>query len=247
MAIKQLQKTPISANLADGGGTNDGTLKVAAIFPVDSDGTILDFPEDGAGYFLLNPSTFTETKSSNWAQQTVPGQSDPILQWTGGGPRTVSFSALVTRDTSNYLSGQNLKPGKSKDSSLSLKSVFGDIAASFSKTTLPQPRQEIQYGDQLDVSAYLDYYRSLLYPTYAKNGTLTASPPLIVLFIGKALSTIPYGSKITTESDVWVITNLEIQVTKQLPNLAPMEALVNFQLTQYTIKSFGRDKYTMPR
>jgi len=61
--------------------------------------------------------------------------------------------------------------------------------------------------------------------------------------MGKAVTKYPYGQKITSQHDLWVITNLEIQITKFLPNLAPMEAVVTFQLTQYNIRSFDRKRF----
>lgn len=233
--VNRLSKSKALAN-----SDNDGTLKAAAILPVDIEGNI---KFQTAGVFLLNPSTFTENKSSNWAQQQVPGQSDPVLQWTSSGPRTVSFQALVTIDTSNYVTNANLKPGNSSDPFEKGKTLFGQIAANFFKVAAPTPRESLSFGEQIGISSYLDYYRSLLYPTYSQNNKLSASPPLVVLVFGSSLNKFQFNQKITTDSDVWVVTNLEIQVTKQLPSLAPMEALVTFQLTQYTINSFSRERF----
>ena len=243
MAINQLKKTNTIDSLANAYSKNDGTLKAAALFTVDIKGNI---EKQEVGIFLLNPTAITDVKPANWAQQNVPGQSDPVLQWVSGGPRTLNFQALVTADTSDYVSGQKIKPGKSTNPLSRVDTIVGGIASQFFKVAAPQPRINTPDNTELDISSYLDYYRSLLYPVYDdKNNPrrLTGSPPLVVLFMGKAVTKLPYGEKITSQHDLWVVNNLEIQVTKYLPNLAPMEAVVTFQLMQYNVKSFDRRRF----
>jgi len=244
MAINQLKKTNTIDQLANAYSKNDGTLKAAALFTVGITGEI---ERTETGIFLLNPTSITEGKAANWIQQNVPGQSDPVLQWASSGARTLNFQALVTADTSDYVSGQKIKPGQSSKNPLDrLDTVIGGIASKFFKVAAPQARQDTPDKTELDISAFLDYYRSLLYPVYDKQENprrLTGSPPLCVLYMGKAVTKYPYGQKITSQHDLWVITNLEIQITKFLPNLAPMEAVVTFQLTQYNIRSFDRKRF----
>lgn len=57
------------------------------------------------------------------------------------------------------------------------------------------------------------------------------------MWIGNTLSNEPYGEVLKPSDDIWVVTSLRIRITKQLANLSPMEAVVSFQLTQYTIRS----------
>lgn len=242
---------PLKKSLALANDLNDGTLKAAAIIPVNSDGTfdrsayLSSRGGQAVGVFLLNPSAITDSKSTNWAQQTIPGQSDPILQWTSGGPRTLAFQALVTLDTSNYVLDKNLSPGKNANPLDGIKTIVGQIAAKFSKSA-NIPAKQTTFTDQLDISAYLNYYRSLLYPTYTKdvaNPRIQSSPPIVALVMGPGIQRLPYGEVVTSNNDLWVVTNVEIQITKFLPNLAPLEATVNFQLTQYNVRSFSRDRF----
>ncbi len=241
------KKSIVQDNVAKAGAANDGKLKSAAIFAVDSNGVIL---KSELGVFLLNPGTWTESKAGGWVTQNSPGQSDAPLQWAGNGARTVNFQALVTADTSDFVGGQKPKPGNSSTNSLtdqisSVLAVAG-IANNFFKVADPTPRVQLSDSTELDISNYLDYYRSLLYPLYddvLKPTKLRQSPPLIVLYTGNTLSRTSPGNKISSQDDIWVLTNLEIQVTKQLPNLAPMEANVTFQLTQYNIRSFDRRRF----
>ena len=129
MAVKQNPKN--GTNLANAYSFRDPAdigLRAAAIFVVDTDGSIET--DNELGVFLLNPSTWTDSKGTNWAEQTIPGQSDPILQWVSGGARKVSFQALVTADTSYFVSGQKIQPGKSSNNTLAqASSIFGGIAS----------------------------------------------------------------------------------------------------------------------
>lgn len=250
MPIKQFQKKGEQNNtsnvLAKNDQPNSGVFKKAAIFKIDESGNIL---ENRAGVFLLNPSTIEESKSANWVSQQVPGQSDPILQWVSSGPRTITFEALVTADTSDYDSGSGLKPGIPSAANQALNFI-GDLASAFFNVKTPAAPALVESlksgGDVLDISNILDYYRSLLYPVYDvvdNPSVLRQSPPLVVLYFGRTLIKKKYEKRISNNHDLWVVTNLNIVTTKQLPNLAPMEASVRFTLTQYTVKSFDSRRF----
>jgi hypothetical protein len=245
MPIKQPEEPKISSNLADVSEESSSTLRAAGIFPIDSDGTVKTLISKGI--FLLNPSTWTENKSANWVQHQTPGQSDPILQWMSSGPRTVNFTALVTKDTSNFVSAtEPASETNGGDIFEQAKSVIGGIASSFAKTSVKPGRVTTGKTKTSDISGYLDYYRSLLYPLYdnkANPKRLTQSPPLVVLFNGSAINKFKAGTKISSQHDMWVVTNLQIRITKQAPNLAPLEAEVDFTLMQYTIKSFSSNRF----
>lgn len=236
-------------SLADVESGNSGNLLGAGIFRVNGEGIIED---NDYGKFLLNPSSWEESKTANWTQNSIPGQSDPILQWVSSGPRTVSFDALVTADTSDLRSAMDSKPNKSNTA----QNIVSKIASTFFNVTLPTPRKDANTAEsddikgRLDISSYLNYYRSLLYPVYDNDrnpSRLRRSPSLVVLYIGRSIPQVPYGlptvSKVGSNHDLWVVTNLRIRITKQLPNLAPLEASVSFQLMQYTIKSFSRGRF----
>jgi len=240
MAIKKLNK---AIQVASADSSNNGSLFRAAIFPVDTNGKI---NKTNMGIFLLNPASIDEEKSANWSPNSVPGQSDPPLQWISSGPRIVSFDALVTAETSDLDLYKNLNPSNG-----TALTATADIASSFFKVTIPTSRTNASTDPvrtKLDVSARLEFYRSLLYPTYdlISNGKkerrrLASSPPLVTLWIGSSLSKKSYGDNTNDYFGLWVITNLRIKITKQLPNLSPLEAVVSFSLMQYTRKSISRD------
>jgi hypothetical protein len=248
MPIRQPKRVSTVDNLAIGKKIQGETLQVAGLFPINNRGEI-EISE--VGIFMLNPTSWQENKSVNWAEQTVPGQSDPVLQFISGGARAVSFEALVTADTSDFISGQKKQPGKETDPLKQATNFVGSIAAQFFKVPAPAPRIEVDSdrGDNLDISAYLNYYRSLQYPTYDKSDgptKLRNSPPILVLANGTAINKLPLGgpgTRISSNHDLWVLVDLQISVTKQLPNLAPMEATVQFKLVQYNVRSFDRNRF----
>lgn len=248
MAIRQPNKSLSLDGLGNVGSSYEKELRKAALCAVKDDGTIVKVP---ASVFMLNPNSYEDSKSANWARQVVPGQSDPVMQWVSSGERVVSFEALVTADTSYYemTEGTFKKPGEPTDPTQKFLAKVGEIASAFFKISIPQPREEIKRSNigKLDISEFLNYYRSLLYPTYDNPNhprKLQFSPPLLVLYDGGSISKLKYENKISSLHDLWVLTDLKIRVTKQLPNLAPMEAVVQFTLVQYNIRSFDRSRFT---
>lgn len=234
MARSIQQKLSGISGLADTEKPNKNLL-TAAIFTVDQKNQIVP---DELGLFLLNPSSLDEHKSSNWVQHNIPGESDPILQWTSGGARTVTFEALVTKDHSGY--DLVNPPSFSANLVEQAITVVGNIASSFLGVTVPAIGDLLSIGEQgvgeeLSIDSYLNYYRSLLYPYVTNDKTvLSGSPPLVCLFFGKSLSKNLSLGEVGLDTDLWVVTDLRIKITKQLPNLAPMEATVGFTLVQYT-------------
>jgi hypothetical protein len=218
-----------------------GEYYKAALIKVDPSRRLVS---DKPSYFLLNPESWLESKLAPWAHHTVPGQSDPVLQWVSSGPRTITFDALITRDLSNP--NIFLKPAEAP------LNVFANIAAKLFNTAPLQVKSSVIQGkgDSLNISDYLNYYRSLLYPIYSgRSVKLLNSPPLVVLITGETFSKDSFDvdnkgqSLILSNLTTWVVTSLKINITKQLPNLDPMEAIVNFELTHYTSRPFGQDDF----
>lgn len=250
MAVKQTIKTNRAElpDLANPGRKNqNGQLLKAALFEIDITGRMIGDPQ---GVFHLNPSAWNESKSANWVQNSIPGQSDPVMQWISSGARTLTFDALVTADTSDFTVSISRESDIRAKSNTVIEKV-ATYAMELFKINIPPARNQesIKDTDILDISKTLDYYRSFLYPTYSDPTSkgvpqrLQASPPLLVLLAGSGIAKLGYGSRITNKHDVWVLTDLRINITKQLPNLAPMEATVGFTLVQYNIRSFDKRRF----
>lgn len=195
--------------------------------------------------FLLNPTTWDEAKNANWVQNPIPGQSDPILQWVHSGARTVTFDAFVTQNFAGQFQSANSTLNANNFINQAVNTV-SSVASKFFNVSLTQPPRAPAQPETatLSIKNNLNYYRSLLYPIYDPTSTkLVASPPLLYLAVGDTLpSNFNLGQQTTISKStlLWVLTNLRIKVTKQLPDLSPMEAIVSFELMQYSISSWDR-------
>lgn len=249
MAVKQNSKSRRGdfSDLGNPESPFEGDLLRAALFKVDIAGNIINDP---LGIFHLNPTAFNESKTSNWVQNQIPGQSDPVMQWVSSGARTLTFDALVTADTSDF-TVEEAKVATEKAKPKNVQEAVATFAAKLFKVQVPPKRstQPLKNYEVLDISDSLDYYRSLMYPTYSDPSgkgvpqRLKQSPPLLVLLAGSGIAKLRYGTRITNKHDVWVLTDIRINITKQLGNLAPMEATVSFTLVQYNIRSFDRHRF----
>ncbi len=249
MARKPLQTDTSELNIATAITQNKGKLHKAALLRLNNEG-VIDEGSKTYGIFQINPSTWEENKSSNWVGHNVPGQSDPVYQWVSGGPRTISFDALVTKDSAYF---EKLPINPLAGLAQNAVTVIGNIASAMSGLDVNALAASTtgffsaaNSNDKLSIEEELNYYRSLLYPQY-KTGVITQSPPLLILYAGSTFSS--FGdlgtSAINNTIHVLILTNLKIQITKQLPNLKPMEAYVNFQLAQYTMAPFSASQFSL--
>jgi hypothetical protein len=235
------RKIPLKGTIATTNQKNGPKLSKAAIGVVNSRGYV-DVNKQ-YGVFLLNPDSWEENKSSNWATNQINGQSDPVLQWTSGGPRIISFDALVTLENSDFGKVSRDIVDDLKDAALN---AVGSIASNFFGVNVPPLgdfASSTPTGTNLSIANHLNYYRALLYPRYAENRNLKQSPPLIVLYAGNSFQgqaqkvDVKTSQQLNDKINTWVVTNLRIKITKQLMNLDPMEAIVSFQLMEYVSKS----------
>ena len=244
MSRKHQIKRSDENSIADHKQINDRFV-TAALFKVTPTGKVDN--RNPVSMFLLNPDNLEDSKSGNWVENNIPGQSDPVLQWVSGGARNLNFTALVTKDTTHFPEGIINLGDILLDS---VVAAVGPIASAFAGVNIPPVGDIIDKlmgdvatddGEELTIAPYLDYYRSLMYPYINEENVLTASPPIVLLAMGKTLSSLREKSireTITaTNHDLWVTKNVSIRVTKWLPNLTPMEAEVSFQFTQYIIES----------
>jgi hypothetical protein len=188
--------------------------------------------------FYLNPDSWQESKSAKWAKHTIPGLSDDIQQWVGSSSRTITFKALVTNDVADG----HIKTNKqSIVSSGSVKQVFSKIAAQVFNIPGISNLSSLEQGNQgnrgaslnLDITEQLNFYRSLTYPiTSNKTGKVDFAPNLIKLYVGTT-----FGKR----NQLFVVDKIDIEITKQTPDLKPMEAIVTFSLTEYVTQILSAD------
>jgi len=202
---------------------------------------------DALGQFLLNPSTWTEAKTSKWAKQNIPGLSDPHQQWISGGARTISFEALVTNDIPGGEIPKSRKGAKVTNpvGKTSVVNRIGGIASqvfNIPELTASQAFQAANGKDpnskslNLDISDKLAYYRSLCYPTAMNSSNRVLSTPNPVqLKVGKTFGNRTFGRAI------FVVDTVTITITKQLADLTPIEARVTFTLTELVGRVLSSD------
>ncbi len=78
-------------------GGNRGRPARGWITPLDihDNDNILDGESRAFQYF---PETISDSKANSYQSKEIPGLSHPLYQWTAGGPRELSFTAIFSAD-----------------------------------------------------------------------------------------------------------------------------------------------------
>lgn len=192
--------------------------------------------------FFLNPASWVDLKSTKWIKHSIPGLSDPHQQWIAGGPRTITFEALITRDTAESITRQ--KRDKSFVCQLVGRAAtvvkISKIATQIQGLSVSEvaEAQNIAANSknlELDITDKLNFYRSLLYPNVSSQDSRVSRPPnLVKLLVGTTL-----GKR--TRNSLFVVDKVEIRVVKQFSDLTPIEAIVNFTLTEFVTRPLSSD------
>jgi hypothetical protein len=109
--------------------------------------------DDTAIAFQYWPETVQDTRPSEWTPRQIPGGSHPIYQWTSGGERAISFTAIFTTDTD---------PG---EENINLPNAYID------KTQGSIGRRD------LDIRSAISWLRYFTYPRYPSGEDLRAQEP----------------------------------------------------------------------
>lgn len=215
--------------------------------------------EDGGGIrdtttVLLNPTTISEQKSSNWMKHYIPGQDNPLLQWINGTERIVSFQVRLTKDLAENatitatsansrigLFDSNLKFSLNNSVSTKTANILGSLVGK-KLGPLPTPNQPIPnvtYYD-LDITPYLEYYRNLLRPRKSNRKNQVKTPPLVSLRMGDLL-----GPEELEVKKRYILVSYNTVITKLSPDLKPTDATVNLTFIEYTSETRFFD-HTIP-
>jgi hypothetical protein len=116
-------------------------------------------PVIGFQYF---PEQIQDIQSARYSERDVPGGSHPILQYLGGGSRTLSFTAFFTQEQNPESASNSLLTGL-----LTGTAEFG----------IPQDR-----NDTVDVASAIRWLRSYIAPNYETGGLMKA-PPVAILYL----------------------------------------------------------------
>lgn len=133
--------------------------------------------EGSAIAFQYWPETIQDTRPVEWSPRNIPGGSHPIYQWTHGGERRISFTAVFTTDTSpdeailEYVDGLfDVSLGRSYNSPYDLQA--------------DQPLSGLELGKRdLDLRSVISWLRWFTYPTYGIGNDLRAFEPAKCLLV----------------------------------------------------------------
>jgi len=127
--------------------------------------------------FQYWPESLNDSRPSEWNPRSIPGGSHPIYQWTHGGERRLSFTAVFTRD--------HAPPPKSKGSGGGL---LGDLAQGLD--TLNKDLGGIGLGGpepdkmrNIPIEAAISWLRYFTYPYYQQDDLRVFEPPKCILVL----------------------------------------------------------------
>ena len=156
------------------------------------------------------PESISDSKSSNFANIELPGQSQPLYHFIGGGPRTVSFSCYMYRERQEEVSGSETVLGKSSQ------------GAQFSK----------------DIGAYVSLLRSYMYPRMNKTAGIMMPPTRLKIFFGgEGRGKMSTGAKfqgVDGDDNVLdcIMESMNVNYIKFFPNGIPRIATLDFSFNQ---------------
>ena len=157
--------------------------------------------------FQYWPETIQDSRASEWRPKPIPGGSHPLYQWTNGGERRLTFTAIFTTDTApedTFLADPN-------EGNLPAGSILraGDLDGSGDPYSLQQANPlsglEVRTRD-IDLRAVVSWLRWYTYPYYdPQNNWRAYEPPKALLVMpNMGLGYSGYDSLLTvmTQCDV---------------------------------------------
>lgn len=133
------------------------------------------FKVDPGIVFQYWPESISDTRPSEWNPRNIPGGSHPIYQWTHGGERRLSFTAVFTRD--------HEPPHKQQGGGL-----LGDVVSGLE--TLQSDIQEAGFGGpgvdktrNVPITEAIRWLRYFTYPYYGDGDLRVFEPPKCLLVL----------------------------------------------------------------
>jgi len=141
------------------GGNSDRPVR-AILTPLEEDASP-DRAAAAARVFQYFPESLQDTRGVDYQAKQIPGLSHPLYQWTTGGAREISFTAIFTRDRA--LTSQE------KAAALSASTV-ARVGGSTARYGISDMRN-------VDIPSAISWLRSYTYPEFAINGQNQYSRP----------------------------------------------------------------------
>lgn len=150
------------------------------------------------------PESLQDSRSVEWNPRSIPGGSHPIYQWTHGGERRLSFTAVFTTDTvpddTVILATEILNAAAELN-------PFGGEWKSPYETQADVPLSGIQLGKRdLDLRVVVSWLRWFTYPAYGTGNDIRAYEPakciLVMPNTGLGYNGTDYVITVMTQCDV---------------------------------------------
>lgn len=144
-------------------------------------------PDGGEGgnaiAFQYWPETIQDSRGSEWSPRNIPGGSHPIYQWTHGGERRLSFTAMFSTDTA-------VEEAVFAAIEALQSAPAGTIPASILEANDPyelqalNPLSGLELGNRdVDLRAVIGWLRWYTYPYYDEESGWKAYEPAKCLLV----------------------------------------------------------------
>lgn len=135
---------------------------------------LANLPEDpnemGGLILQFFPESIQDSYQTNWNNKQVPGGSHPLYFWESGGPRTISFTIILARESLKSISQANAAAAVTNGFS----SLGGDASDS-----MPAEKYIKKIDNyNIDINEAVRWLRSQMRPRYIdNNGVRMVKPP----------------------------------------------------------------------
>ena len=176
-------------------------------------------PYDPGIAFQYWPESLSDNRGSEWNPRSIPGGSHPIYQWTQGGERRLSFTAVFTRD--------QMPPPEEEAGGLAgaIGAVTGALESAAQAIGLGGPE-----GDKtrnVPIESAIRWLRYFTYPYYDDDDMRVFEPPKVLLVLP--------GSKLNINGDdeiTCVMTTCDVTYEAWFTSGAPRVVEVSLEFAE---------------
>ena len=176
--------------------------------------------------FQYWPESLNDSRGSEWNPRSIPGGSHPIYQWTQGGERRLSFTAVFTRDH---------EPPPEKEAG-GLAGIVGTVTGAL-ETAAQAVGLGGPEGDRIrnvPIESAIRWLRYFTYPYYDDDDLRVFEPPKVLLVLP--------GSKLNINGDddvMCVMTSCDITYEAWFPGGTPRIVEVSLEFAE-VVQGMGK-------
>lgn len=172
--------------------------------------------------FLYNPAAIEEKKGVTWAEDPVPGTSDPLLRFASGKASVISFQLELCGESSIRRRGvQIINYASAQDENY----VASELARASADPLGDGPQPSYS------VDGEIEFFESFQFPTDPAEGG-SGAPDLAVFTFGRRYPGV-----------LVVVEDVAVNLTEFTPNLLTSRATLGITLKRYVIGSRTSSQY----